>query len=482
MPPKSKLTHVQEKQQTTKPVESKITPSQQQMPLEMLVSQATLDPKSLTPANASQLQRSIGNRAVNQLVNRTNLRQTSHPPSIAISLQRMLTTRGIQAKLTVNAPGDHYEQEADTVAKQVVTTINTLDVQKPATQRQEDDEQIMTKPMIQRVENGNGGIVNDTVERDIQQARGSGQSLTDNIRGPMEQAFGADFSRVKIHTDSKSNHLNKAVQAKAFTSGQDVFFRHGEYSPASKNGQELLAHELTHVVQQEGGTIRRTIDIHGTQPYGHVIQRLTDASGVEITDEMIEAETNLATLKEWAELPGDGDWEDEATLGTIKEKIAALEPTAAAPSEEIEPAVVAEAPAAPITKNPAGKQPKRQRPPAPVKAPAPAGSVYLDQLPKGGGTNKTRTWGKSYPHVSVLMGSVNQKQKTVQIQDIHYSVGASTTHIHWISKGGGRYELKGDPNTYSPEGKVTLRIAYQKVSERGKKLGLDVVRPEGIAD
>jgi hypothetical protein len=70
----------------------------------------------------------------------------------------------------------------------------------------------------------------------------------------MEQAFGADFSGVKVHTDGQSDQLNQSIQARAFTTGQDIFFRQGQYEPGSKGGQELLAHELTHVVQQNGGS------------------------------------------------------------------------------------------------------------------------------------------------------------------------------------------------------------------------------------
>jgi hypothetical protein len=69
----------------------------------------------------------------------------------------------------------------------------------------------------------------------------------------MGQAMGADFSGVKVHTDAQSDQLNKSIQAKAFTTGQDVFFRQGAYEPSSQGGQELIAHELTHVVQQNGG-------------------------------------------------------------------------------------------------------------------------------------------------------------------------------------------------------------------------------------
>jgi hypothetical protein len=69
----------------------------------------------------------------------------------------------------------------------------------------------------------------------------------------MESAFGTDFGGVRVHTDSSADSLNQALSARAFTTGQDIFFRQGEYSPGSSSGKELLAHELTHVVQQTGG-------------------------------------------------------------------------------------------------------------------------------------------------------------------------------------------------------------------------------------
>ena len=73
----------------------------------------------------------------------------------------------------------------------------------------------------------------------------------------MEQAFNADFSGVKVHTGAESDTLNRSLSARAFTSGHDVFFRQGEYNPDSTAGQELLAHELTHVVQQRGTAVQR---------------------------------------------------------------------------------------------------------------------------------------------------------------------------------------------------------------------------------
>jgi hypothetical protein len=72
----------------------------------------------------------------------------------------------------------------------------------------------------------------------------------------MEPVFGADFSQVRVHTDTQANTLNRTLSARAFTTGRDIFFRQGEYRPGSSTGQELIAHELTHVVQQGGAGVQ----------------------------------------------------------------------------------------------------------------------------------------------------------------------------------------------------------------------------------
>lgn len=95
--------------------------------------------------------------------------------------------------------------------------------------------------------------VTPEVESGIQTARGGGQALDGQVRSRMEPVFNADFSNVRVHTGGKADGLNRALSARAFTTGQDIFFKEGEYNPASSTGQELLAHELTHVVQQGGG-------------------------------------------------------------------------------------------------------------------------------------------------------------------------------------------------------------------------------------
>jgi hypothetical protein len=87
----------------------------------------------------------------------------------------------------------------------------------------------------------------------IAHARGGGQPLDASTRMQMEEAFDVDLSAVRTHTGSQAASLSRDLGARAFTSGQDIFFGHGQYDPGSTDGRELLAHELTHVLQQGNG-------------------------------------------------------------------------------------------------------------------------------------------------------------------------------------------------------------------------------------
>jgi len=261
-------------------------------------------PQSSNRFDVMQLQRSIGNRAVGQLLS-GNAGQL------------------IQPKLTINPPGDKYEQEADRAARQVVdqtsaTGERTVQRQeeeeiqaKPAisaiqrrgmedeemqmkqadilqrrgmedeemqmkqadilqrqdveeeemqmkrmdtAQRQEEEEEMQMKPDVQRAEEPEEeeplqaksakakGSPRATpgLEASIRQARGGGHALPDNIRAPMEQAFGADFSGIRVYTDSRSDRLNRSVQARAFTTGRDVFSAAGNIIPPAAAGRSYL--------------------------------------------------------------------------------------------------------------------------------------------------------------------------------------------------------------------------------------------------
>ena len=96
-----------------------------------------------------------------------------------------------------------------------------------------------------------GAVLDDSIARAIHSKRGLGRVARLAVsRRRSGESMGHDFSDVNIHRDSEADKLNKSVQAEAFTTGKDVFFREGKYDPVSNEGQKLLAHELTHVVQQ----------------------------------------------------------------------------------------------------------------------------------------------------------------------------------------------------------------------------------------
>ncbi len=88
----------------------------------------------------------------------------------------------------------------------------------------------------------------------INASRGGGQRLDTPTQENMGASMGYDFNDVRVHTSPESDQLNKSMGAQAFTTGSDIFFSDGAYDPGSSSGQELLAHELTHVVQQGTGT------------------------------------------------------------------------------------------------------------------------------------------------------------------------------------------------------------------------------------
>jgi Domain of unknown function (DUF4157) len=108
---------------------------------------------------------------------------------------------------------------------------------------------------LSRSAEGDGTVMPD-VESAIESSRGGGQSLDRGVQAQMGKALDADFSGVRNHTDAGADGLNQSLGARAFTSGRDIYFREGEYNPGSSRGRELLAHELTHVVQQNPDRVR----------------------------------------------------------------------------------------------------------------------------------------------------------------------------------------------------------------------------------
>ncbi len=188
----------------------------------------------------------------------------------------------IQAKLIVSQPGDQYEQEADQVAEQVMPmspseTLEDPDVSgssqthvqrvSPWTevmrrQSEPEDEEWNSEPIEEEEETlqakesaGHTPTVTPELDTRIHSMRGGGQPLDAATRAYMEPRFGHDFSRVRIHTEERAAETARAVNALAYTVGRDMVFEAGKYVPKTPKGLHLLAHELTHVIQQERQTI-----------------------------------------------------------------------------------------------------------------------------------------------------------------------------------------------------------------------------------
>ncbi len=137
--------------------------------------------------------------------------------------------------------------------------------------KNENEEGIQPK-LIQRHGGKEGFTASKELSDSVTRAKSGGQPLPEGIRAKMEEGFDADFSAVRIHTDAQAAANADSMGARAFTHHEHVHFNHGEYNPSTKSGEHLLAHELTHVVQQ-GGAGPRAATIQAKS--GHAIQRQT---------------------------------------------------------------------------------------------------------------------------------------------------------------------------------------------------------------
>jgi uncharacterized protein YdbL (DUF1318 family) len=193
-----------------------------------------------------QLQRTIGNHAVLRLLRANTsyaeLASSATAPAGTASSRKPLgpqTSLKVQTKLMVSAPGDIYEQEADQIADQVIAAPAHSAV-------------CGAPPHIQRL-SGDANAQIDVAPASVDHVlAGPGRLLEPAVRQDMEQRFGYDFSTVRVHSGAAAEQSAREVNAHAYTVGQNIVFGAGRFAPGTRAGQRLLAHELTHVVQQSG--------------------------------------------------------------------------------------------------------------------------------------------------------------------------------------------------------------------------------------
>ncbi len=132
--------------------------------------------------------------------------------------------------------------------------------------------------LISRMQDGEGivagGLVHPDVEAAIAASHGGGRPLAGGIASTLESSVGQSFSDVRVHTDDHAGALARAVSARAFTVGSDIFFAPGQYTPGTAAGNELIAHEVAHVAQQRGAPAGGPLTV--SQP-GDAMEREAEA-------------------------------------------------------------------------------------------------------------------------------------------------------------------------------------------------------------
>jgi hypothetical protein len=254
------------------------------------IARAIEDPAGAAPEEMLSLQRTAGNRAVSRLVASAAAPEPPPPARPAGG------PPPVQFKLMVGPAGDQYEQEADRVADHVLRMpaqaapppedeapagrlqrkpglpaleeekdLSKLRRQAERVQRRdeasedldEEDQRDESAPLRRKPADPAASFeAGAGVESQLGSLKGGGHPLPDAAQKFMAPRFGADFSGVRVHTDAKSADLNRQLSAQAFTHGSDIYFGAGKYNPGSSDGNRLLAHELTHVVQQRGASAR----------------------------------------------------------------------------------------------------------------------------------------------------------------------------------------------------------------------------------
>ena len=168
------------------------------------------------------------------------------PIGITITLRRAPSRAAAKPRhFRLQRQTQGYEEHEGSLATEAPGTTLQQVVQRRTKEREKDEAQQTRMAGAKALE------ASESLERRINAARDGGRALADPVRAEFEPQLGRDLAHVRIHTDAEADQLSRELNAKAFTTGGDVFFRSGDYQPASFEGKRLLAHELAHVAQQD---------------------------------------------------------------------------------------------------------------------------------------------------------------------------------------------------------------------------------------
>ncbi len=228
----------------------------------------------------------------------------------------------IQPKLTINNPNDAYEQEADAMADKVMRMEQPGVQLKPlsitAVQRKCEHCEEEEKQMQRKEKEGEEIGADDNLENYVSSLSSSGQPLPNEVRNFYEPRFGYDFSNVKVHTGSVASKSAQSINALAYTSGNNIVFNDGQYSPNTDSRRRLLAHELSHTLQQ-GTSIKKyskqKLQQQVLNPDTRIADVIQRAMKFELQTENIIWRTNAKTSSKLPRKFGPDDFLVKGTKG-----------------------------------------------------------------------------------------------------------------------------------------------------------------------
>ncbi len=178
-------------------------------------------------------------------------------------------------------------------------------------------EKVTTAP-IQKKQDSNSASASPQLSNSIENSAGKGHALPTNTMKEMSSSFGVDFSGVKVHDDTEAAHMNKELNALAFTHGNDVYFNAGKFDPENSTGKFLLAHELTHVVQQNNSLNKTAIqkdDDNSRDPSARDPLAVQPGGPLDMNDQMFTLKRNNdGTFEGCGPIPGGAPGSDNACI------------------------------------------------------------------------------------------------------------------------------------------------------------------------
>ena len=243
--------------------------------------------------SASQTRKDISTTSINSPVEQILFLQRTTGNQ---AVQRLIKSGVLQAKLKISQPNDIYEQEADRVAEQVMRMPD------PILQRKFPKCNKYKEKILQAKESTGQTPANQRQDAlpVVEVVRSPGQPLDPNTRAFMEPRFGYDFSGVRVHTDSVAEQSARDLNANAYTVGNNIVFGAGQFIPGVQRGQQLIAHELSHTIQQTGVKTKQFSNLPDIQMknVAYEARNLQKLFGTSSTLELIQ---RRVVCDEWGE-------------------------------------------------------------------------------------------------------------------------------------------------------------------------------------